>query len=107
MKKISKNGKVSFVALAATLLGCNLAIFPSCKTAATVLNPCGSVLGFCDPTDITQLFGDVPNFEDDPSCSIPFFGLAGDQGGGGGGGGQNVGTCSTVPIYPFTPGARP
>ena len=107
MKKKSKNSKAGLLALAVAFVGCNFAaIFPSCETTLTTLNPCGSVLGFCNAIDIDRLFGDIPDFELDPSCSIPFFGLDPDQGGGGGGG-QNVGTCSTVPIFPFTPGPRP
>ncbi len=78
---------------------------PSCETTLTTLNPCGSIFGFCDPTDVPLMFADIPDYELDPTCSIPYFGIN-NQGTGGGGGGQ-TGTCATEPIYPFTPGPRP
>jgi len=97
---------------AATLTGCVFAsgLLPSCQTALTTVNPCGSIFGFCDPTDIDLLFADVPDYNLDPTCTIPYYGVYGDdQGGGGGGGGgqQNLGTCATTPVFPFNPGSRP
>ncbi|MFQ5489796.1 MAG: hypothetical protein ACE5GE_03650 [Phycisphaerae bacterium] len=99
-----------WLTLAATFAGCCYAsLFPSCKTALTTFNPCGSVFGFCNPSDIDRLFADVPDFDLDPTCTIPFFGLDNPNttGTGGGGGGQVQGTCTGAPIFPFTPGPRP
>ena len=114
MQKLSKTvTRRVFVGLA-TLTGCTFAtgLLPSCETALTTVNPCGSVFGFCDPQDLDLLFADVPDYDLDPSCTIPYFGVNNgrDGGGGGGGGGgsqQNLGQCSLVPIFPFTPGNRP
>ena len=85
------------------------AIFPSCETIATTVNPCGTIFGFCSPSDVDLMFGSVPDFDIDPTCTVPLFGVNNPQGGGGGGGagGQNLGICSTTPIFPFTPGPRP
>ncbi|MHC4066650.1 MAG: hypothetical protein ACYSUI_19415 [Planctomycetota bacterium] len=94
----------------AVLTGCTFAsgLLPSCETALTTVNPCGSILGFCDPTDIDLLFADVPDFELDPTCTIPYFDETLFEGGGGGGGQQqNLGICAGGPIFPFTPGPRP
>ncbi len=96
------------IALAVLASGQLMALLPSCETAVTTLNPCGSIFGFCDPTDIDRMFGSVPDFNLDPSCTIPFYGVDNPQGGGGGGGGgAQLGVCATSPVYPFTPGPRP
>ncbi|GJM25106.1 MAG: hypothetical protein DHS20C16_15210 [Phycisphaerae bacterium] len=87
---------------------------PSCSTLARVFNPCGTVFAFCNARDVDALFGDIPDYSLDPSCTIPFFGIDNDGGGGttgggggiGGGGGQ-VGNCATQEIFPTTPGPRP
>ena len=107
MAESSRKTKRWMGAAVIALIGCNMAIFPSCETIVTTVNPCGTIFGFCDPTDIDRIFADFPDFDLDPTCSIPFFGL--DAGGqqGGGGGQQNLGTCSPAPIFPFTPGPRP
>ena len=106
MPKLSGTMKKRLFAVAAVVIGCNLALFPSCETVATTVNPCGSIFGFCDPTDVDRLFADIPDWDLDPSCSIPYYGLDA-TGAGGGGGGQGLGVCSPTPIYPFTPGPRP
>ena len=72
---------------------------------AAVVHPCGTIFGFCEPTDIDRMFADIPDYDLDPSCTIPYYGL--DAGGAAGGGAQGLGACSTTPVYPFTPGARP
>ena len=105
MSKLSGTMKKRLFAVAAVVVGCNLALFPSCETVATTVNPCGSIFGFCDPTDVDRLFADIPDWDLDPSCSVPYYGL--DGGGVGGGGAQGLGVCSPTPVYPFTPGPRP
>lgn len=77
------------VAVGGTLF---IPLLPSCETALTILNPCGSVFGFCDPRDIDLIFADIPDFDLDPTCTIPFGGAA-------------VG-CDDSP-FPLTPGPRP
>lgn len=88
--------------------GMSAAIFPSCETIATTVNPCGTIFGFCQPTDVDLLFADIPDFDLDPTCTLPLFdpNIIG-QGGGGGGVGQQLGTCAGASVYPYTPGPRP
>jgi len=104
-----------FAAAAAVVTAGSLLQIPSCRGVLTTFNPCGTVFGFCDARDIDALFGDVPDFGLDPTCTIPFFGInnpgeAGGGGGGGGGGGigggTNVGTCAGSEVF-TTPGPRP
>ena len=108
MKRASDWKKHRVLVGLAVLTGCTFGsgLLPSCETALTTVNPCGSIFGFCEPTDMDLLFADVPDFELDPTCTIPYYGF-GDPGGGGGGGGGIQGTCASQPVYPFTPGARP
>ncbi len=99
---------------------------PSCSSLLTVFNPCGTIFSFCNAREIDGLFGSVPDFSLDPSCTIPFFGIdndnvgGGNTGGGGGGGGAGgaggvgggliggqAGTCAGQEIFPTTPGPRP
>ena len=64
---------------------------PSCKGLLTTFNPCGTLLGFCSEEDIDLLFASIPDFDLDPTCTIPFA-----TGGG----------CAGGPILP-NPGPRP
>lgn len=63
----------------------------SCGNFLRVFNPCGTIFAFCNARDVDGLFGNIPDFSLDPSCTIPFFGVdnpnAGGAGGAGGGGG--------------------
>ena len=99
----------TFISLAVLLTG-SLAVsglLPSCETALTTFNPCGSIFGFCEPQDIDLMFADIPDYDLDPSCTIPYFGINNPDAPGGGGGAGAQGNCATSPVYPFTPGARP
>ena len=91
------------VALAVLACGQVLALLPSCESALTTVNPCGSIFGFCDPTDIDVMFADIPDYDLDPSCSIPYYGVQNPGAAGAGG----AGACATSPVYPYTPGPRP
>jgi len=73
---------------------------PSCETIATTVNPCGTVLGFCNQEDVDLLFADIPDYELDPTCTIPFYGLDPDNAGTAGG-------CANTDVFPNTPGNRP
>ncbi len=53
--------------------GLSLLWIPSCETVLTTFNPCGNIFAFCDPNDIPLAFTDVPNFELDPTCTIPYL----------------------------------
>jgi hypothetical protein len=72
-------------------------IFPSCETTLTTLNPCGTIFAFCEPEDVYRIFADVPDFDYDPSCTIPFYGLDEEN---------DAGDCSTTPVFDI-PGATP
>lgn len=84
-----------FAVLAAgALMGSTFGLIPSCEGMLTTFNPCGTVLEFCQPYELDALFGDLPDYSLDPTCTIPFFGIYGDgtttggtTGGGFGGGG--------------------
>ena len=95
----SKSGRTLrlWVGLAIMAAGAVFQI-PSCQGVLTTFNPCGSIFAFCNARDIDALFGSVPDFNLDPTCTIPFFGV--DNPGQAGG-------CSTVEVFPVTPGPRP
>ena len=46
----------------------------ACLSALYGVNPCGTILANCDPTEYEQLFGDYyePDYNVDPTCTIPF-----------------------------------
>ena len=90
----------TFVGLAALTTGTAFLGIPSCQGLLTTINPCGTVFAFCTAEELDALFGDIPDFSLDPTCSIPFFGLDPANSG-------VVGTCSTVNVFNTTPGPRP
>ncbi len=71
--------------------GFQFGFLPSCKTVLTTFNPCGNILGFCSEEDIDLLFATIPDFDLDPTCTIPFATGPG---------------CAGGPIFP-NPGPRP
>ncbi len=86
---------------AAVLSACvfQFGFLPSCEGMLTTLNPGGTILGAVSAEDIDLLFTDVPDWEYDPTCSIPGYGFDPNNTG--------AGTCAPQPIWPSTPGARP
>ncbi|RJP33903.1 MAG: hypothetical protein C4547_11615 [Phycisphaerales bacterium] len=46
---------------------------PSCETTLKTLNPCATVFEFCDANDIELIFADIPDYDLDPTCTIPFL----------------------------------
>lgn len=44
---------------------------PSCKGILTTFDPCGTILGNCEPGTFDLLFADVPDYDVDPTCTIP------------------------------------
>ncbi len=61
---------------AATLVlsgGSMLFGLPSCEATLKTLNPCATVLEFCDANDIELLFADIPDYGLDPTCTVPFL----------------------------------
>ena len=79
-----------------------LGFLPSCEGVLTTLNPGGSILGAISAEDIDLLFTDVPDWNYDPTCTIPGFGFDPDSAGA-----VPTGECADQPVYPNTPGARP
>ena len=74
--------------------------FLNCQGALTTFNPCGTVFSFCTAEELDALFSPIPNYNLDPTCSIPYFGLdPANQG--------VIGTCAPVNVYNTTPGPRP
>ncbi len=77
-------------AVGASLL--QFGFLPSCRGVLSVINPCGTIFGFCSQEDLDLILSDsIPNFNLDPTCTIPFA-----TGNG----------CAGGPILP-TPGPRP
>ncbi len=44
----------------------------ACRGLTEFFNPCGTVFAFCAAEDVDFLNRTIPDFEDDPSCTIPF-----------------------------------
>lgn len=90
----------AFIGMAALSTGTAFLSIPSCQGALTTFNPCGTVFAFCTAEQLDVLFSDIPNYNLDPTCSIPFFGLDPANSG-------VIGTCGPVNVYDSTPGPRP
>jgi hypothetical protein len=108
VSKTTRSFRRSYLKLAAVLGGgiCLGTPIPSCETVLTTVNPCGTVFAFCDPQDVDVLFATIPDFELDPTCTIPFYGIDNPDDAGGGVPGQ-TGTCADNVVFPNTPGPRP
>lgn len=78
--------------VAAGTLVFQLGLLPSCRGLLTVFNPCGTIFGFCEQEDLDFILSEnIPNYDLDPTCTIPFATGPG---------------CAGGPIWP-TPGPRP
>ncbi len=74
-------------------------LLPSCKSTLTTFNPCGTIFAFCEPYEVDLLFAEgVPDFNLDPSCTIPYYGLDPDN--------DDIGDCAETQII-NTPGPVP
>ena len=81
-----------WVALAIMSAGSVFVNIPSCEVILTTFNPCGTVFGFCEEEDLDLLLaGNIPDWDLDPTCTIPF---------------ATGGNCAGGPIWP-NPGPRP
>jgi hypothetical protein len=85
---------VAVVASGGSLMG----LLPSCKTTLTTFNPCGTIFAFCEPYQVDALFADVPEYDVDPTCSIPYYGIAHPD---------TAGSCSQTETYLNSQGDRP
>lgn len=99
MTRLTRNRSLRIVASVAALMsgGMVLGLLPSCETVLTTFNPCGSIFGFCDPVDVNRLFAEVPDLDHDPSCTIPYYGIDG----------EDPGDCATQQVYQDESGPRP
>lgn len=68
----TRNYRLLGVALT-LLAGGSLLGLPSCEGVLTTINPCATVFEFCDGNDIDLLFADIPDYDLDPTCAIPFL----------------------------------
>ena len=74
---MKKRGPSSRQAARALLLCATLAsgvvfgFLPSCETLLTTFDPCGTILGNCEPGTFDLLFADVPDWGVDPGCTVP------------------------------------
>lgn len=59
--------------VATLFLGCvfQLGWIPSCEGILTTVELCGTVLGNCQPGTFDLLFADIPDYDVDPTCTIP------------------------------------
>ena len=59
----------------ALLIGSGAMVFQfglgACVELANFINPCTTVLALCDQQDLDFLTHTIPDFEFDPSCTIP------------------------------------
>lgn len=58
-----------------------------CRDLTWYANPCGNVFAFCTEEELDRLNNPIPDYENDPSCTIP-------------------GACGEQP-FPTGPGPRP
>jgi len=65
--------RVAVIAASAVSGGIVFFSIPSCEAILTTVNPCGTVFEFCDANDIELLFADIPDFDLDPTCTIPYL----------------------------------
>ena len=88
-RRLTRRFIISFAIIGSTVF--QFGFLPSCQGLLRTINPC-SFLGFCLEQDIDLLTaGTLPDFEIDPTCTIPFATGPG---------------CAGFPILP-TPGPRP
>jgi hypothetical protein len=90
IRKFLSRGVLSWLAVPGVAMF-QLGFLPSCEGILTTFNPCGTVFGFCSEADLDLLFADIPDFDLDPTCTIPF---------------ATGGDCAGGPILP-NPGPRP
>ena len=92
MLRLWKFWRTAVVSLAVGGSLLQFGFLPSCEGVFSVFNPCGTILGFCTEEDLDLILSEsIPNFDLDPTCTIPFA-----TGGG----------CAGGPILPI-PGPRP
>ena len=86
----------ALVALATISVGCTFISIPSCKGLLTTFNPGDTIFSSFSATDINGLWADVPDWELDPTCTIPYYGINHTT--------TTGGTCADHDIYSNTPG---
>ena len=101
MFRARKSAGRRLLAAAGVLLACvfQFGFLPSCEGMLTTFNPGGTILGSVTAEDIDLLFVDIPDYEYDPTCTIPGYGFDPDN--------LGAGNCAPQPVFPSTPGIRP
>jgi hypothetical protein len=87
--KMRKSNTRALAAFAVLAMGTAFQL-PSCKGLLTTVNPCGTIFAFCTPEQLDLVFADIPDYDLDPTCSIPFFGITNSA---------NAGTCGQVNVF--------
>ena len=101
-ERMQTTGRRLLVAAAVLLAGYTYGCVPSLQGLLTTFNPGGTILGSVTAEQIDTLFVDVPDYEYDPTCTIPGYGFNSTSTSS-----VNGGTCATAPVWPHTPGIRP
>lgn len=59
--------------LAATSFGATIyvSLGSACEFAATRFDPCGTLFGNCSPGSFDLAFASIPDYDLDPTCTIP------------------------------------
>ena len=104
MFRRNKSASKRLLAAAAVLSTCvfQFGFLPSCEGVLTTFNPGGTILGSVTAEDIDLLFTGIPEWDYDPTCTIPGFGF--DPGGAGA---VPSGDCADQPVYHNQPGIGP
>jgi len=104
MYKLRKSVGRRFLMTGALLSACvfQLGFLPSCEGVLTTFNPGGTILGSVTAEDIDLLFTGIPDWEYDPTCTIPGFGFDPDTAGA-----VPSGACADQPVFSNSPGIRP
>ena len=92
--QIRQRAKRLMLAGVALMCGFTFLYIPSCKGILTTFDPCGTILGNCTPGTFDLLFADVPDYNVDPTCTIP-------------GGCTEAGAAWVDPFGQLGPGAGP
>ncbi len=81
MNDCTKRHRPRLVAAGALMFATSLfGLVPSCEGVTKYFDPCGTILGNCAPGTFELLFADVPDWDVDPTCTIPGGCVEGDDG---------------------------
>ena len=98
MSRSTRRFKKAWVCAAVATVGSLCLSIPSCQGLLTTFNPGGTVFSSFTDYQLDALLGDIPDWNLDPTCTIPYYGVNNTD---------TAGTCAQNIIYPTTPGPRP